>query len=148
MKSRPGTYAILFRSARTGRVIVGRWGELLVERGYYVYVGSAFGPGGLAARVQRHCRQTKTVHWHIDYLRAWLDPIRVWYSYDARRLEHRWAKTINIFDNANTVSGFGSSDCKCPGHLFHTDRLRNFLRLDAALSGELHALTVTAKHEH
>ena len=37
--------------------------------GHYLYVGSAFGPGGLASRVGRHLSpEPKRWHWDIDFL--------------------------------------------------------------------------------
>ncbi len=66
-----------------------------LRQGYYIYVGSAFGPGGVNARVSRHFRNTKKLHWHIDYLRTFLRPLTVLYSHDPRRLEHQWAKLLS-----------------------------------------------------
>ncbi|HIC99428.1 MAG TPA: GIY-YIG nuclease family protein [Pyrodictiaceae archaeon] len=39
-----------------------------LKPGYYAYVGSAGGPGGLRARLSRHCAKEKKVFWHIDRL--------------------------------------------------------------------------------
>jgi Uri superfamily endonuclease len=36
--------------------------------GRFLYCGSANGPGGLSARLARHMRHGKSVHWHIDQL--------------------------------------------------------------------------------
>lgn len=41
--------------------------------GSYVYAGSARGAGGIAARLGRHFRRDKTVHWHIDELTVMAD---------------------------------------------------------------------------
>jgi len=41
-----------------------------VRLGWYVYVGSALGPGGLAAKVGRHLGGRKMCRWHTAYLRA------------------------------------------------------------------------------
>ena len=57
-------------------ILVGRLGALPVEPGFYVYVGSAFGPGGLERRVGRHATTEKKHRWHIDYLTAWLHSTR------------------------------------------------------------------------
>ena len=40
----------------------------MLEPGYYVYIGSGWGPGGLASRICRHlgCRPRRRLHWHID----------------------------------------------------------------------------------
>ncbi|HSK30229.1 MAG TPA: GIY-YIG nuclease family protein, partial [Candidatus Limnocylindria bacterium] len=89
-----------------------------VVPGYYVYVGSAFGPGGVRARVLRYCRKSKPKHWHIDYLREFLRPVGAWYSYDTERLEHRWAQAFGDMAGMSSISGFGCSDCKCDSRLF------------------------------
>ena len=93
---------------------------LSVKPSYYIYVGSAFGSGGVQARVLRHCRETKTKHWHIDYLREHIEPIGAWYRYGYQHLEHQWAQSIADMANYSAIKGFGSSDCKCYSHLFCT----------------------------
>lgn len=88
--------------------------------GFYIYVGSAFGPGGVRARVLRHCRLAKAKHWHIDYLREFLSPMGACYSYDAMRLEHQWAQVLCDMSGMSSIRGFGCSDCQCHSHLFQT----------------------------
>ncbi len=119
LSSRPGTYAMVFRSRRKVRVRVGRWGHLATEPGYYIYIGSAFGPGGVSARVERHCRQDKREHWHIDYLREAVEPVFTLYCYSPIHLEHDWAQSIMKMKSITVIEGFGSSDCRCKSHLFY-----------------------------
>lgn len=119
----PGTYALILRSRRRTTLTIGRRGSLEIAPGYYVYVGSAFGPGGVAARVRRHFRRAKKKHWHIDYLREVLAPIVAWCSYDAERLEHRWAAVFQDLPGMTPVPGFGCTDCRCEAHLFHCRRM-------------------------
>ena len=118
MKPLPGTYALLLRSDRRAKVRIGRWGRLDIGPGHYIYVGSALGPGGVRARVSRHCRGVKSRHWHIDYLRAFAKPVAVCCSYDPARLEHRWAKILETMADMAPILGFGCSDCRCTSHLF------------------------------
>lgn len=120
MESEPGTYTLIFRSRSKARVKIGRWRQIDLEPGYYLYVGSAFGPGGVKARVSRHCRSTKPKHWHIDYLRDFLHPVGAWYSHDMNRLEHQWAQVLSGMSGMFPIRGFGCSDCKCFSHLFQT----------------------------
>jgi Uri superfamily endonuclease len=54
MSPRQGTYALVFTAKRKKRLIIGKLGTLTLQPGYYVYVGSAFGPGGLKARIGHH----------------------------------------------------------------------------------------------
>ena len=130
-----GTYVLVLRCDSRSRVQIGRWGVLDIRPGYYVYVGSAFGPGGVRARVARHCRQAKSRHWHIDYLREHADVASIWYSHEPERLEHRWAEVLADLPGAEPVAGFGCSDCSCDSHLWfarQAPRLAAFRRAVAA----------------
>ena len=98
--------------------MVGRLGTLSVRLGYYVYVGSAFGPGGLAARIARHAKRDKKPHWHIDYLTALVSIEELWYTVDKQRRECQWADLFSRMHAASVpLAGFGSSDCVCLAHL-------------------------------
>jgi len=118
MRSAPGTYALVLRCGSQAQIPVGRFGVLAVRPSYYVYIGSAFGPGGVRARVSRHVREKTARHWHIDYLRAVAVPVAVWCGYGVRDLEHRWAHIFRGLPGSFPVPGFGCSDCACETHLF------------------------------
>jgi Uri superfamily endonuclease len=119
MEQRPGTYALVLSSRGVHRIRIGRLGELVTRPGFYVYVGSAFGPGGIRARVARHGRECSRPHWHIDYLRPRTRLEQVWYSCDPIRREHQWAHQIARARGSSVPLGrFGSSDCRCPSHLY------------------------------
>ncbi len=126
MKSQQGTYILILHSEVQESVQIGRWQEIKLKQGTYFYVGSAFGSGGVRARVLRHCRQTKSNHWHIDYLRARLNPVGAWYSHDPIRHEHRWAQLLHQWPDTTAIPGFGCSDCRCYSHLFHTTTTPDF----------------------
>ena len=83
-----------------------------------MYSGSAFGPGGLAARVGRHLRLNKKLRWHIDYLRQRVDDVVAYYQPDARS-ECLFANELMIAGGEIPMKGFGSSDCKCESHLVY-----------------------------
>jgi len=118
MTDAPGTYALLLRGEETREIEVGALGEMTVRSGVYVYVGSAFGPGGLQARVARHVRGDGALHWHIDYLRAVTSLEAVWYTHDAERRECTWAAVLRALPGASVpLDGVGASDCNCPAHL-------------------------------
>lgn len=88
--------------------------------GFYVYVGSAFGPGGVKARVSHHLTITPRPRWHIDFLRASSAVDEVWITYDPNRREHQWADVLQRTSGATIpLAGFGSSDCDCKSHLFY-----------------------------
>ncbi len=118
----PGTYALVLQCNMARRVKIGALGDLTTEPGYYVYCGSAFGPGGLRARVARHMGVRKKKRWHIDYLRPFLKLEAVWYCTASRRLEHEWADRLLDLAYRTTsavvpLPGFGASDCGCQAHL-------------------------------
>jgi len=115
----PGTYVIWMPSDSRSACRIGRLGTLPLQQGVYAYIGSARGPGGLAARLRHHLKRTTKPHWHIDYLRQQLPIHEIWYTCGTARLEHPWAKALDALpSNHPPMPGFGSSDCRCPSHLF------------------------------
>jgi Uri superfamily endonuclease len=119
MQARPGTYALVFNSSSDQQVEVGKLGRIQIRPGYYVYVGSAFGPGGLKARIAHHRKISEKPHWHMDYLRPALVLKEVWFTYDSRHREHQWAGVLaRIGDATVPIPGFGASDCRCESHLY------------------------------
>lgn len=85
--------------------------------GWHVYAGSARGPGGLAARLRRHFRPGKPVHWHIDRLTA--APVRVAALALPGAAECEIvARLLATGHFTVPVPGFGSTDCRrCESHL-------------------------------
>ena len=118
LPARPGTYVLLLRNPRSVRVRAGSLGLCDFPRGWYLYTGSAFGPGGLAARIGRHLRPDKSCRWHIDYLTAALPVRRVWLTTSPLRAECAWADLLARLGGVPAVKGFGASDCTCAAHLF------------------------------
>jgi Uri superfamily endonuclease len=101
-------------------LIVGRLGTCSLPAGWYTYAGSALGPGGLEARLARHLRAEKRLHWHIDYLLQHGRVETIWQIPSPARLECAWAAAIRALPGAETpVPGFGASDCRCSAHLVH-----------------------------
>ena len=114
---RRGTYSLLVYT-KHDCAQVGRLGTLHLRPGYYVYVGSALGPGGLSGRINRHLRSTeeKHPHWHVDALTALGILEEVWWVESTKRQECVWASALAKAGTLAAV-GFGASDCRCPGHL-------------------------------
>lgn len=113
-----GTYALWFWLAGPLTLPVGRLGQVRLEPGAVVYVGSAHGPGGLRARVGRHLRGDRRPHWHIDALTARVPVSAVWYASSSQRLECLWAAQLRAISGVTIpLAGFGASDCSCPAHL-------------------------------
>jgi len=113
----PGAYALLIELTRPATLNVGALGALAFDPGFYLYAGSANGPGGVRARVARHCRRGKKAHWHVDRLIAAgriVDVLAV-PGGDECRIVERVRSALNAIAPA---PGFGSSDCRrCPAHL-------------------------------
>ncbi|MBF0276318.1 MAG: GIY-YIG nuclease family protein [SAR324 cluster bacterium] len=119
MENLPGTYLLILKSVRNNVLQIGKLGQLDLVPGYYLYVGSAFGPGGVESRVSHHRKASANLHWHIDYLRSELPLKEIWYSCDPVRREHQWAGEIKKMEGAVLpLKKFGASDCHCETHLF------------------------------
>ena len=129
----PGTYVLVLVVEDEQQVRVGRLGEFRIPPGWLAYVGSARGPGGLSARLARHLRHPKSPVWHIDFLRAVARPVAIWWATGMDRRECLWATALAGMPGASRpIPGFGSSDCRCPAHLFHFPELperESFARL-------------------
>jgi len=117
LPSASGSYALVFRSLESRQVSVGALGRVELRPGFLIYVGSAFGPGGIRSRVTRHARKNKKLHWHIDYLRRYLSLEEVWLTTAVERMEHVWADCLGARLKV-AHPRLGASDCRCPGHLF------------------------------
>ena len=112
-----GSYLIWIFLDDSKDIVAGKK-SFFLEKGYYIYVGSA--KKGLISRINRHLRKKKKLHWHIDYLtkeakKKVAIPIR---SYEP--LECIIAK--RLANLGKPISGFGSSDCKCNSHLFYFEQ--------------------------
>jgi len=115
----PGTYVLLLRLTSAQWLQIGALGAFKFPSGWYVYVGSAFGPGGLAARVARHARIAKRLHWHIDYLLPPAALYGVWAAIGWRQ-ECELARQIASSTGVRVCAvRFGASDCDCCSHLFY-----------------------------
>ncbi|MES9832720.1 MAG: GIY-YIG nuclease family protein [Candidatus Thiodiazotropha sp. LLP2] len=132
----PGTYVLLLKNSRKKTIRVGRLGEYDFQKGWYLYVGSAFGPGGVAARCRHHQRVSQRPHWHIDYLRAESVLSEIWFTHDPCRREHEWAGLLaSHLKHRQPIPGFGASDCECGSHLFISDVKPNWSRF-ASVAGK------------
>ncbi|MFN2283508.1 MAG: GIY-YIG nuclease family protein [Anaerolineae bacterium] len=117
----PGTYAIGLRIPAVVHCTIGALGDWTLPAGLYCYVGSAWGSGGLAARVRRHLRGGTVRRWHVDYVRACATPIAMWLApYD--RCECAWAAYLLESQEVRViVPRCGASDCRCAAHLLYCD---------------------------
>jgi Uri superfamily endonuclease len=123
LTSEKGSYILFFSNRYNAKIKIGSLGELLFENGFYMYIGSAFGPGGLTKRIQRHLNPNKKIFWHIDYLSRnkqfkLINIIEIPFSIKEECLIVNFLlENIFLKNEIKSVKNFGSSDCKCKSHL-------------------------------
>ena len=112
-----GAYGLVIALDRDVVVTFKRNQEYSLPAGHYVYAGSAYGPGGLAARLRRHFKREKKIHWHVDQLTLKAASLSAFVVPGGdeclliRQLQETGRYSVPI-------AGFGSSDCKlCQSHL-------------------------------
>jgi Uri superfamily endonuclease len=114
-----GSYCVVFEVDSFSFVTKGRK-NFSLKGGTYVYVGSAFGAGGLRKRILRHLKRKKSKHWHFDFVttHSSFKPLEVWLL-EGQKVECELASLVGGV--AEPVNGFGSTDCSCPSHLFRVE---------------------------
>jgi Uri superfamily endonuclease len=135
-----GTYVLIAFAPRTRRLDIGRLGTYDIIPGFYAYVGSAFGPGGLQARLLHHLESAAEPHWHIDYLLRYAQPVEVWYAVSDRKLEQDLAKVLEKSSSFRVpIPRFGSSDYRRSrtSHLFYSKRRPSLNRLQQEINGAI-----------
>ncbi|MGE5336519.1 MAG: GIY-YIG nuclease family protein, partial [Gemmatimonadota bacterium] len=107
------SYQLLIEIARPLRCAIGRLGVFDFPAGCYLYTGSA--RRGLDARIARHLRGDKRLHWHIDYLLA-APGVRIVDVFRSARAECALNRSVR---GSVPCAGFGASDCRagCGAHL-------------------------------
>jgi Uri superfamily endonuclease len=132
----PGSYALLLQCERSATLEIGSLGSLHTRPGCYLYIGSAFGPGGVRARCRRHLQGGRP-HWHMDYLRPLCRLQAIWYTHDTNRREHQWAALLAGHRCAQLpFPGFGSCDCDCASHLLWFRSAPSFSCFSSRVHGE------------
>ena len=124
-----GTYVLVLQVPQMKRIKIGRLGTFDVAPGFYAYVGSAWGPGGLRARLDHHIEAVAAPHWHIDYLMGCATPLEVWCAMSDRKLERDWVDLLEEEPRFTCpIPRFGSSDYRRSrtSHLFFTRRRPSF----------------------
>ena len=128
----PGIYTLVLWLDRAREIEVGSLGIVQFVEGYYSYTGSARGPGGLK-RLERHKRvllgASSVRRWHIDYLLHYTSLVDAVVTRTSDDLECRIARKIG--SELKVVPHFGSTDCRCPGHLHFSislDQIQDVVR--------------------
>ena len=112
-----GAYVLLLRLADPVAVTLPKRPQTSLGAGKYLYVGSANGPGGMAARLKRHMSKTKKLHWHVDQLTTKAAEITA-LAVEGGNECMLGAALLNSGQYQTILPGFGSSDCRqCNSHL-------------------------------
>ena len=111
-----GAYILLIHLPHPVDVAIGKVAGHL-PAGWHAYAGSANGPGGLRARLRRHFRRDKAVHWHVDRLTLLADRLAALaVPGESECALGRALAGAGLGEPA--LAGFGSSDCAiCATHL-------------------------------
>ena len=136
----PGAYTLLIDLPAGFLGTVGALGVVDLAAGSYLYLGSANGPGGLRARIARHCRPQKTRHWHVDYLTTTGTVEQVFVLPGGSECDLT-QRALTVAGVSAPHPGFGSSDCRsCPAHLLQispSSRDKVLDRLRACCAAEM-----------
>ena len=109
-----GSYILLLRLRENVTINIGKLGKLDFKKGFYLYVGSAL--NSIEARIKRHLKRNKKIHWHIDYLLDYALITDVFLKEKSMKEECIVAQFFA--KKLISIKGFGCSDCKCRSHLF------------------------------
>jgi len=121
LPTKSGAYVIFFNLRGSARLDIARLGFPFAAPGHYAYCGSARGPGGLRARIARHLRPGKPLHWHIDRLTAVgrVTDVALLLGGSECDLMDRLLANDRV---SIPIRGFGSTDCsRCSSHLARLD---------------------------
>jgi Uri superfamily endonuclease len=113
----PGAYVLILRLDRPIDALTRQAPDCRILPGWYFYAGSARGRGGVRARVMRHFRRDKSVHWHIDRLSLAAEELAA-VAVDGGVECDLVSRLLRSGRYRAAVSGFGNTDCRsCDTHL-------------------------------
>ena len=111
-----GAYILLIRLDSALHLDMAAFSGKSLGPGLYVYRGSAYGPGGVRARVSRHLRADKPMRWHVDRLTACGQIERVGVRIGGRECD--LVSELILHRGLPMLPGFDSSDSRAsPAHL-------------------------------
>ncbi len=115
--SETGAYVLVIELPAPFALEVASLPRAVLPVGRYAYCGSAYGPGGLKARIGRHRRAAKAVRWHVDRLTAAGRVVDA-QAVPGGRACDPLARVLDVPGAWVPGPGFGSSDCRaCLAHL-------------------------------
>jgi len=117
LPARPGAYLLACRLDSALSPRIPSLGAASLAPGWYLYAGSANGPGGIAARLGRHLGASGRRHWHIDAVTANAGA-RAGFAFPGGDECALVAALLASGAFSIPLPGFGSSDCRtCQSHL-------------------------------
>jgi Uri superfamily endonuclease len=122
-----GIYILLLHLPAGLEIRVGKLGDFYFKKGWYAYVGSAM--NNLDARITRHLKREKKLHWHIDYLRREATVAGVHKFESGVPGECELSRKVAALADATPARKFGASDCHCISHLHYFEEKPEFLGL-------------------
>jgi sugar fermentation stimulation protein A len=120
-----GIYLLVIRLYGPRWIQIGGLGYRFFHRGSYGYVGSA--RRGMKSRLNRHLKDVKRLHWHIDYLLRYAEIVAIIYGQCHSDKECMLANELSRI--IKFLPGFGSTDCRCTSHLFFSPQQRPLVRV-------------------
>ncbi|WP_050615320.1 GIY-YIG nuclease family protein [Bacillus testis] len=108
-------YSIHYALAEERILKIGALGTFTFPAGNYVYIGSA--KKHIEKRIERHMSTDKKLRWHIDYFRPACTVTYV-KTYPENKGECALAAEFARHGSCYPKQ-FGSSDCRCGGHLIY-----------------------------
>jgi len=119
-----GIYTLIIELDRSRTITIGKRGRISFDSGYYAYVGSAL--NGLEARIARHLKEDKLLHWHIDYFlqKARVEEV-LWGITDKKE---ECAIACHHMQALLPVPRVGCSDCRCTSHLFFSGDKKHLMK--------------------
>jgi len=134
-----GSYVLILENKNNFTMKIGKIGNILFKKGYYLYTGSAL--NSLEKRIKRHFSRNKKIFWHIDYIVPYKMKIKKVYlirhNKEIRKEEELASKFLKISDSY--IKGFGATDSKIISHLFYfkENPLKNYNVIKTILDAQV-----------
>lgn len=112
----PGAYVLVMHLDAPLRFARAKISEASLS-GWLIYAGSARGGGGIGARLERHFKKNKRIHWHVDELTVAANRLAAIVMPGGSECEIV-ERLVGSGAFQPALQGFGSTDCRrCPAHL-------------------------------